>query len=174
MKTYRFIGHPNDYNVKDEFGYNIYKNAKLFENTTPTGWGETVGWHVERFPEDWEEVLDSEFTNLVMTDEEADKFIEERIEAIKKSLLIKAKEYVRNSDRMHNFNAGSQKTGKTREECLAGFRLKHEISVDDMRNDIKLGIFPSQETVKEKFGDIINYFILEEMSILHKIKHSKV
>jgi DNA-binding phage protein len=110
---------------------------------------------------------------LIMTNEEAEQLLQNRLEAIKQSLVIKAKEYVRNNDRMHNFNVAAQKTGKTREECLAGFRLKHEVSVDDIRNDINKGILPSQEIVKEKFGDIINYYILEEMSILHKIQNGK-
>jgi hypothetical protein len=185
MKKYRFIGDPKQYNGDDNEDYVLCYGAILKEDVIPKEWSYNVKWHVDRHPTDWEEVIDTEvekkeildavtkpFNNLAMNDEEADKFIEERLEAIRKSLLVKAKEYVRNSDRMHNFNVASQKTGKTREECLAGFRLKHEVSVDDIRNDIKLGLFPKEEVVKEKFGDIINYYILEEMSILHKIKYN--
>lgn len=107
-----------------------------------------------------------------MTDQEADEFINERLELVKKSLMIKAKEYCRNNDRMHNFNTASKKTGMSREEVIASYRLKHEVSVDDLRKDMKGGFMPTEEFVKEKFGDIINYFILEEMSILQQIKNS--
>jgi len=100
-------------------------------------------------------------------------YFEDRLEdiltQIGEILGIKAKEYVRNGDRLHNFNVGSQKTGQTREQVIANFRLKHEISIDDMRNDIANGNLPTKELVEEKFGDVINYFILEKISILHKI-----
>lgn len=95
--------------------------------------------------------------------------LNDALNEIKNTLQIKAKEYVRNGDRLHNFNVGSQKSGKTREEIIASFRLKHEISIDDMRNDVAKGTLPSKELVEEKFGDVINYFILEKISILHKI-----
>lgn len=96
------------------------------------------------------------------------------LDTIKESLEIKAKEYVRNADRMHNFNSGVKKSDKTREEVIRDFRLKHEISIDDMRNDIKNGEFPSRALLEEKFKDVINYFILEKLSIAHKIeRHAK-
>lgn len=99
----------------------------------------------------------------------ADKYVKKIIEKTSNTLLIKAKEYVRNEDRLHNFNAGSLKEGKIRERVLRGMRLKHDISVDDMLNDIEKEQLPSKELVMEKFGDIINYNILEMMSILHRI-----
>lgn len=109
---------------------------------------------------------------MKMIDEEADQLIKDRLELIKKSLMEKAKEYCRNNDRMHNFNTASKKTGMSREEVIASYRLKHEVSADDLRKDMKNGFIPTEEFVKEKFGDIINYYILEEMSILQQIKNS--
>lgn len=99
--------------------------------------------------------------------------LEDALDQTRQTLGIKAKEYVRNDDRMHNFNAGALKTRKIREEVIANFRLKHEISVDDIRNDLSEGILPSKELVEEKFGDIINYFLLEKISILHKIDQAQ-
>lgn len=99
----------------------------------------------------------------------ADKLLSERLEMIKKSLLVKGKEYCRNEDRMHNFNVGSRMKDCQRERIIESFKLKHEISVQDMLNDIDNGLLPSIDTVSEKFGDIINYYILMEMSIKHKI-----
>lgn len=109
-----------------------------------------------------------------MTNTVADNLLNERLQLIKETLGQKAKEYARNEDRMHNFNKAAEKSGKTREECLDGFRLKHVISVDDMRQDIKNGKLPTLAQVREKFGDIINYYILEEMSITHRIMEDYV
>ena len=38
-----------------------------------------------------------------------------------------------------------------------------------MRNDLTKGKLPSKALVNEKFGDAINYLILEKASILDKI-----
>lgn len=95
--------------------------------------------------------------------------LKETLCQIEETLEVKAKEYVRNNDRMHNFNRGAIKKGITREQVIDNIRLKHEISIDDMRQDIAENKLPTEELVEEKFGDIINYFILEKLSILHKI-----
>lgn len=90
--------------------------------------------------------------------------LNDRLEKIKNTLAIKAKEYVRDEDRLHNFNVGANVTGQSREEILHGFLLKHLISYFDMINDIKKGNYPSDSYLQEKIGDIINYFILFEIS----------
>ena len=103
-----------------------------------------------------------------MTNEFADKLIEERLQKIKNTLQVKAKEYVRGDDRMHNFNVGSVINNSPREVVLHGFLLKHLISYFDMIDDISVGKIPTNEYVDEKIGDIINYLILLEMSIKEK------
>lgn len=185
MKKYRFIGNPDEYGqitVIKLIQNHTYKESQLLYKDV----GLTVKYYAEMYPEDWEEVTDKDVerqeildavnkplkSNIRLSNELADQLVEERIEAIKHSLSVKAKEYVRNDDRMHNFNIASQKSGQTREKCLAGFRLKHEVSVEDIRNDIELGKLPTEEVVREKYGDIINYYILEEMSIIHKIRNA--
>lgn len=105
--------------------------------------------------------------------EKFDGMLEDTIKNIIDTLQVKSVEYVRSDDMMHNFNIGAKMTNSIREDVINGFRLKHMISVDDIRNDIKNGILPSVEMVEEKFGDIINYFILEKASILHKIMYEK-
>ena len=104
-----------------------------------------------------------------LENEQADDMLDEIIGNVQKSLVVKAKEYVRNDDRMHNFNKGSIKSGISRERVLRGFRLKHDISTDDLLDDMDKGFMPTKEYVMEKYGDIINYNILELMSILDKI-----
>lgn len=107
-----------------------------------------------------------------LSNEVADAYFEEIMDATATSLLTKAKEYVRNEDRLHNFNIGSVKTGQLRERVIRGFRLKHDISADDLLDDMDGGFIPTKNYVMEKFGDIINYNILELMSILQKIDNN--
>ncbi len=108
-----------------------------------------------------------------LSEKEFDKYFDKIMERTKNILKVKAKEYVRNGDRMHNFNKGSLKTGLIRERILDGIRLKHEVSIDDMIDDIELGLTPEEAVVDEKFGDRLNYDILEEISILHRIDSRK-
>lgn len=99
------------------------------------------------------------------------KVLNETIEGIKHTLGVKAMEYMRNDNAMHNFDVGAKITGQTREKVIFGFALKHNISIADIRNDIEKGKLPSKEIVEEKFGDAINYLILEKASILDKIEN---
>lgn len=94
-----------------------------------------------------------------------DKIVSERCEKIKHVLSVKAKEYVRGDDRLHNFNRGAEISGISRERVLHGFMLKHFISYLDMLDDIDKGITPTADYVDEKIGDIINYMVLLEASI---------
>lgn len=99
------------------------------------------------------------------------KVLDETLESTKQTLGVKAMEYVRNDNAMHNFDVGARITGQSREKVIYGFALKHHISINDIREDIEQGKMPTEEMVNEKFGDAINYLILEKASILHKIKN---
>jgi len=99
--------------------------------------------------------------------EQFDEIIEDTLAKIKEVLITKGKEYRRNNDVFHNFNEGARITGQTREEVLWGFALKHFISIQDIKNDIKLGLKkPTKELLDEKYGDLINYLLLEKASII--------
>lgn len=107
---------------------------------------------------------------MKLDNEQADKMLDEILEKVRQVLSVKAKEYVRNGDRMHNFNVASDMTGMSREQVIAAFRLKHEVSIRDLRKDISLGNRVSQELLEEKYLDTINYYILELMSITQNNK----
>lgn len=102
------------------------------------------------------------------------KVLEDTLENTHLTLGVKAMEYVRNDNAMHNFDEGARMTGQTREKVLYGMALKHHISIADIRNDIEAGKLPSIRLVDEKFGDAINYLILEKASILHRIHLEEV
>lgn len=92
------------------------------------------------------------------------------INSISSTLAIKAKEYLRNDNPMHNFEQGAKTTNQTREKVLFGFALKHHISINDMRDDLDKGELPTRDKVIEKFDDAINYLILEKASFLDRIQ----
>jgi hypothetical protein len=102
-----------------------------------------------------------------MNTEQFDKVVSNRLEAIKSTLISKAKEYAKgDEDRLHNFNRGAQITGQSREKVLQGFMLKHLVSVFDMIDD------PSKATeymIEEKCGDMINYLVLLEASFKDRL-----
>lgn len=106
-----------------------------------------------------------------MTIKEFDKIISERCDFIVNIFILKAKEYRRNNNPFHNFEMGAQLTNTNPLRVLDGFLLKHLISYRDMLNDIEKGNIPNEEYVNEKFGDIINYFILQEAQIKKLIKN---
>ena len=94
--------------------------------------------------------------------------IEETLEQIKEKLIIKGIEYVRNDDSFHNFNQGAKVSGKTKFDVLDGFMLKHYVSYRDMLKDIREGNYPDYNTINEKLGDIILYFILQKAMMEHE------
>lgn len=105
-----------------------------------------------------------------MTEKKFEEIVEETLNQIKETLIIKGREYRRNNNPFHNFDVGSLKTGIIREKVLDGFMLKHEISIEDIVNDIVLGKLPTKEVIEEKFGDILIYTIIKKASILDRIE----
>lgn len=112
------------------------------------------------------EVLDPE---IVKNSNDFDKVIEDTLSQIKKTLLVKGKEYRRNGNVYHNFEEGAKITGLSREKVLRGFLLKHEISITDIVNDLDKGILPSIEKVNEKFDDNIIYLLIEKAMLIDRI-----
>lgn len=105
-----------------------------------------------------------------MTEEQFNKVIEDTLNEIRNTLIVKGKEYRRNSNVFHNFEQGSSRSGLSKEKVLDGFLLKHEISIADMTNDLDKGIIPKVETVNEKFGDNIIYLLIKKAMIIDRIK----
>jgi hypothetical protein len=100
-----------------------------------------------------------------------DKVLQERIDKTIHTLSVKAKEYRRNNNPMHNFEKAAQFGNTTKERALWGFALKHYTSFMDILDDIEEGKIPSETLVDEKIGDLINYLILCEASIKERINN---
>lgn len=109
-----------------------------------------------------------------MTTEKFEEILNARIETIKQTLMVKAKEYMRNDDRLHNFRKAATEKNTTMTDILwQRYALKHLMSLDDIIEDHKKGILPSLKTIDEKIGDIIIYGILLEACFIESIENKK-
>ena len=104
-----------------------------------------------------------------MNEEAFEQHVEETLKQIRETLIIKGREYRRGDNPFHNFDEGKRLTGQIRERVIDGFALKHQISINDMVNDLEKGINPKKEVVDEKFNDFIIYQIIKKISILDKL-----
>jgi hypothetical protein len=103
-----------------------------------------------------------------------DNIVTNTLDKIQELLVVKGREYSRNDNPMHNFDKGVQRTGLIRERIIEGFALKHEISIDDMIEDMQKGKLPEYDVVEEKFNDAITYLLLKKASILDKLDEKKL
>ena len=76
------------------------------------------------------------------------------------TLITKAKEYVRNGDRLHNFHRAAEMDRISSARALKGMWNKHIISICDLVDDIDAGKKVSLSTAQEKILDTINYAYL--------------
>ena len=104
---------------------------------------------------------------------EFDLVLEARLQKTKDVLYSKSKEYSSDADKLHNFNKGAMMSGHSREDVLWGFLLKHLISVSDIVEATNQGKFPNMETINEKIGDCINYFVLLEACLVDRLKQEE-
>lgn len=108
-----------------------------------------------------------------MTEEMFDMIISDTLDSLKKTLVVKGKEYMRNNNPFHNFEIAASMANTTREKALYGFALKHLVSISDMRNDIENGKLPTLDMVEEKFNDALNYLLLEKASVIDRVVNQK-
>lgn len=110
-----------------------------------------------------------------MVEKEFEDIINKRLSRVKTLLIEKGKEYTRDGNPFHNFERGADMTGDKPPIILDGFLLKHLISYRDMLDDFKFDRKPPSETlIKEKFGDIITYFCIQEALFLKQIKPTEL
>lgn len=77
-------------------------------------------------------------------------------------LIGKGEEYSREGDRLWNFKRAGEKRNCHPAQALLGMKVKHDVSIDDIVNDLEAGILPSKEKLAEKINDSINYLLLIE------------
>ena len=95
-----------------------------------------------------------------MTFNDFDKLVEYVVtKRIKGVMCQKSAEYARGGDKVYNFKRAAKVSGKTPLECLQGMKLKHDVSILDMLDEVDCTAY-SREKWEEKIGDDINYLIL--------------
>jgi hypothetical protein len=141
------------------------KNSKFIVNENEY---ELYEHYIKEFRPDVKNLNDN-YSPIIQ--DEFEILLNNRIELINRSLVVKGEEYCGNgrTDRMHNFITAAKRSGDTPEKALDGMLAKHLISYQDIIKDLDSGIIPSKETIIEKYGDIINYFILSEMLLLKRL-----
>lgn len=95
----------------------------------------------------------------------ADQVMRDRLMNTNNILLVKGKEYVRGSDRHHNFRRAGEMERTNMPRALHGMLQKHIVNYYDMLDDIDKGIVHSDAMINERFGDIVTYFVLQESCI---------
>ena len=108
-----------------------------------------------------------------MTEGRFNELVEETLNEIRETLIVKGKEYRRNNNPFHNFDVGAQRSGLIREKVLDGFLLKHEISIADITNDLVDNKLPTKKVIDEKFGDNLIYLLIKKASIIDKIENNE-
>lgn len=95
---------------------------------------------------------------------EFNKLVDERIKLIQSVLQKKGAEYATDKDVFHNFEEGTKMSFHDKREMVAWeYMMKHMISIKDMISSKQAY---SEHTIREKFGDAINYLILMEAMML--------
>ena len=97
-----------------------------------------------------------------MNAKDFDKIVTARMDWCEQTLLAKGEEYSREGDRLWNFKSAGRKRNKHPAEALLDMKVKHDVSVDDIVDDLKRGVVPPKEFIAEKLGDSINYLLLLE------------
>lgn len=101
-----------------------------------------------------------------MNTELYNKLLVEMLERTREVLGAKAKEYVRNGDRLHNFKRAAAISGCSPIEAWKGMWMKHVVSVLDMLDDLKADKHHPMSLWREKLGDTRNYlFLLEPLLV---------
>jgi len=129
------------------------------------------GTHYDQDADDTFEIkwVTNDTTAYINQGSEFDSVVSKTLIDIRDLLITKGKEYRRNGNVYHNFEQGAAMTGMSREKVLDGFLLKHEISINDMTNDLESGILPTREKVEEKFNDNLIYLLIKKAMILDRI-----
>jgi hypothetical protein len=95
-----------------------------------------------------------------MTNEEFQDFLDEQLCQIKKVLAGKNIHYARGNDKLHNFKKAAVRLDCTPEKALQGMLVKHQVSIDDMIDDLDSNVYHSLPLWREKIIDAINYHLL--------------
>ena len=99
-----------------------------------------------------------------MLELEFETLVQKRIDRIKELIDDKGVEYARDHDRLHNFREAGLINKTSMPKALHGMLTKHLVSYLDWIKVPRVGL--SRQQIQERFGDIIIYFVLQEILFL--------
>lgn len=118
-------------------------------------------------------LYDDELDITSIENAKIDKSISKRLKMTEKLLLKKREEYASgDKHRFHNFMSAARVNSIHPARALHGMMMKHFVSYLDMLSEIEQNKEIDRRKIKEKFGDLITYFILQEQIFLfdHDLK----
>lgn len=103
-----------------------------------------------------------------ITNEELTNSIKTSLQCILDLFEEKNKEYGKSNEAFSIFNRISDKYNCSPQHALLMLRAKHEISIEEIADNILSNSkCYSQEKIEEKFNDIIIYYLLEKEMLLN-------
>lgn len=112
-----------------------------------------------------------------MRREDFNILLKERVNEIEQKLTSKREEYATGED---VFSAFKKATGLSFHDCpeqLAWeYMTKHMQSIKDMIEHVSIdgyNGYPDKDTLREKFGDAVNYLLLIELMMVERIRTYK-
>lgn len=91
-----------------------------------------------------------------------------RLEELTNILVVKGAEYATDGDRLHNFKTSARIANKSKAAVCDGFLLKQYTSYRDMLDKFDRDEPITVAMIREKFGDILTYFLIQEIIFLEK------
>lgn len=106
---------------------------------------------------------------IEITEKEFEQLFEERIRKCRDILIVKAKEYSTDLDKMRNFNVAGRMLGMAPYKVAFYYMMKHfesfyEIVIEDRE--------VSRELWDEKVGDLLNYIFLIDAMVVKALFHN--
>jgi hypothetical protein len=98
-----------------------------------------------------------------MTTQEFSDYLTRRLKRIADTLDNKHQEYADRDNNFSNFQKGAEILKCSKEEVMLMYATKHLVSVIE----ITQGKAATKAQIEEKFGDLVNYLILIEASLLY-------
>lgn len=103
-----------------------------------------------------------------MSPETFQKLAKQRLDELTNILVVKGAEYATDGDRLHNFNSAARIADESKARVLDGFVLKQYTNYRDMLNKFDRDEPVTVGMIREKFGDILTYFLIQEIIFLEK------
>jgi hypothetical protein len=117
-----------------------------------------------------EETLIEMKTNTLETTKDFYEFVANTLDNCKNTLINKGREYTE-SHWLENFEdacrfKGLEINSTNLIKILDGYKLKHQVSIMKLQKDIENGKYISTDLINEKYGDLMNYNLIEQAIIL--------